>query len=219
MKTLAIIALAACLLAACGPTVDMAPAATPTPSSVLAPATCERCAPPAVGSWIRHVMILQSVNLGLTVEDPVRVLAQLESAVKEKGGVVVSSTTWASPGSPASASLSARVPPEALLDLRRVALGLSSQVQNDSLYGQDVTVEYRRLQARHQALQQAETHLVRLLTQTPDPQASEALLLAHQMVRDERVNIEAQLADYDARADLSSFDVMLDGPAPMLFTE
>jgi Domain of unknown function (DUF4349) len=219
MRTITALALAACLLTSCRSDVGPVPLATPTPFSLQPPAACERCAPTPAGSWLIRHKILQSASLTLTVGDPIQALSQIESAVEELGGVVLSSSSWSSPGSSASANLSARLPLGTLLDMRRVAMGLASQVQNDSVYGQDITVEYARLEARRADLLQAEKHLARLMTQTADLQAADALVLARQMVTQERVNIESQLADYDSRADWASFDVSLNGMAQVLFID
>lgn len=219
MKHLVALALAAGLLAACGPAGLAAATATPTPFSPEITAGCESCPPESAGPWIGRRLILPSASLSLAVDDPVRVLAQIEAAVAEMGGVIVSSSTWASPGSPTSASLSARIPPQALLKLRRLALRLASQVQNDNVYSQDATQDYLRLRQRLDELMQAETHLLEIITRGADRQEARSLMIACQMVAQERANIESQIADYDGRAGLASFDLSLNGPGPMLMIE
>jgi len=219
MKHLVALALAASLLASCGPASIAATTATPTPFSPEISVGCESCTPAPAGPWIGRRLILQSANLSLAVDDPVRVLAQMEGAVAEMGGVVLSSSTWSSPGSPTSASLSARIPPEALLKLRRLATGLASQVQNDNVYSQDATQDYLRLRQRLDELTLAETHLLEIITRGADRQEARSFMIACQMVAQERANIEAQIADYDGRAGLASFDLSLNGPGPMLMIE
>ena len=219
MKQLVAFALAVGLLASCRPADLAATTATPTPFSTEISVGCESCAPAPAGPWIGRRLILQSANLSLVVDDPVRVLAQIEGAVAEMGGVVLSSSTWSSPGSPTSASLSVRIPPEALLKLRRLATGLATQVQNDNVYSQDATQDYLRLRQRLEDLTQAETDLVEIITGGAGRQAARSLLIAGQMVAQERVNIESQIADYDNRASLASFDLSLNGPGPMLMIE
>ena len=221
MKHLVALALAACLLSSCRPAGNAAttPTPTPTPSSPESTVGCESCMPAPAGPWIGRRLVLQSASVSLVVDDPLRALAQVESAVAEMGGVIVSSSTWASPGSPTSASLSARIPPEALLKLRRLALGLASQVQNDNVYSQDATQDYLRLRQRLDELTQAETHLLEIITRGADRQEARSLMIACQMVAQERANIESQIADYDGRAGLASFDLSLNGPGPMLMIE
>jgi FixJ family two-component response regulator len=111
------------------------------------------------------------------------------------------------------------MPPEALIKLRRVATGLASQVQNDNVYSQDATQDYLRLRQRHKELTQAEADLVEIITAGADRQAARSLMIAWQMVAQERANIESQIADYDGRASQASFDLSLNGPGPMLMIE
>lgn len=219
MKHLVALALAAGLLAACRPTDLAAAIATPTPFSPEITVGCESCTPAPAGPWIGRRVIVQSASLSLAVDDPVPVLAQIEAAVAEMGGVVVSSSTWVSPGSPTSASLSARMPPEALIKLRRLATGLAIQVQSDNVYSQDATQDYLRLRQRLEELTRAETDLEQIITGGADRQAARSLLIAWQMVAQERASIESQLADYDGRAGLASFDLSLNGAGPMLMIE
>jgi len=219
MKHLVALALAACLLASCRPADLAATTATPTPFSPEITVGCESCTPAPVGPWIGRRLIFQSASLSLTVDDPLRALAQIEGAVAEMGGVVLSSSSWSSPGSPTSASLSARIPPEALIKLRRLVTGLASQVQNDNVYSQDATQDYLRLRQRLGELTLAETQLLEIITRGADRQAARSLMIACQMVAQERANIEAQIADYDGQAGLASFDVSLNGPGPMLMID
>lgn len=219
MKHLVALALAACFLTSCRPADLAAGTATPTPSSPEGSAACASCAPAPAGPWIGRRLILQSANLSLAVDDPVRTLSQIEAAVAEMDGVVLSSSTWGSPGSPTSASLSARIPPQALIKLRRLALGLASQVQSDNVYSQDATQDYQRLRRRLDELEQAETHLLEILTRGAERLEARSVMIACQMVAQERASVEAQIADYDSRAGLASFDLSLNGPGPMLMIE
>jgi hypothetical protein len=214
MKNLMMLALAACFLAACQPAGTAAPTATATPYTPPSTLPYESIAPAPAAH-----LILLSASLSLGVEDPAKVMAQMESAVAEMGGTVVSSSSWSSPGSPSSASLSARVPPEALLKLRRMALGLARQVQSDSVYSQDATQDYLRLGQRLQDLSLAEKHLAEFITRTADPEAVQSIMLAYQMVAQERTNVEMQIADYDGRVSLASFDLTLNGSVPMPMVE
>ena len=102
MRTLVTFALAACLLTSCRSNPTAVAAATP---SLLTPTPTEFF-PPTPALLPRGTrIIIQSANLSLTVDDPAKALAQIEGAVMELGGFVVSSNSWSSPGSPASSSL------------------------------------------------------------------------------------------------------------------
>jgi Domain of unknown function (DUF4349) len=218
MKSLMLIALTACLMAACQPAEVAAPTATPTPPSPSIAPPCEACSTPAAPSQGSH-RIVQSANLSLLVDDPVKVLAQIESAAAELGGLTISSSSWSSPGSPSSASLSVRLPPEALLSLRHLATGLASQVQSDNVYSQDVTADYARLQGRQRELAQAEAELVQLVGRPASLQAARSVLVAYQLVTQERTNVEAQIADLDSRLSLASFDLSLNGSVQAIRVE
>jgi hypothetical protein len=216
MRTLLTLALAACLLTSCRSNALAVAATIPSP---LAPTPTEFFPPtPAVLPRGTRI-IIQSANLSLTVDDPAIALARIEGAVMELGGLVASSNSWSSPGSPASSSLSARVPRDSLPALRRVAIGLSNQIQSDGTYSQDVTPDHRRLLARLRELERAEGHLLQLLTHAPAQEQVASLLIAHQMIVQERTSIEAQLAEYEDRATYASFDVTLNGPSAAFFIE
>ena len=219
MRSLLALALAACLLAACRPDTAALPESTPIAAVESSPTPAPAADPGARPFLQPGRIFVQSASLSLVVEDPVRSMSRIESAISEVGGVVVSSSSWSSPGSPASASLSARIPPEELGNLRRIAAGLASQIQNDGLYSQDATAEVRRLTARLHTLERAEARLLKLLTQGGDPDLAESLMIAHQMVTEEREAIQAQIADYEDRAALATFDVSLNGMAQVLLVE
>ena len=216
MRTLLTFALAACLLASCRSNPIAVAAASP---SSLTPTPVELFPPTSALLPRGTRIIIQSANLSLTVDDPAKALAQIEGAVIELGGFVASSNSWSSPGSPASSSLSARVPRDSLPALRRVAIGLSNQIQSDGTYSQDVTPDHRRLHERLQVLARAEDHLVQLLTHASDQGQVVSLLIAHQMIVQEIASVEAQLAEYEDRAALASFDVNLNGPSAAFFVE
>ena len=149
MRTLVTFALAACVLASCRSDVRTVAAASP---SSLTPTPVELFPPTSALLPQGTRIIIQSANLSLTVDDPAKALAQIEGAVMELGGFVASSNSWSSPGSPASSSLSARVPRDSLPALRRVAIGLSNQIQSDGTYSQDVTADHRQLHVRLQVV-------------------------------------------------------------------
>lgn len=216
MRTLLIFALVACLLTSCQSNPMAVAPATP---SLLTPTPVKLFTPTSALLPRGTRIIIQSANLSLTVDDPAKALAQIEGAVIELGGFVASSNSWSSPGSPASSSLSARVPRDSLPALRRVAIGLSNQIQSDGTYSQDVTPDHRRLHVRLQELARAEDHLLQLLTHASAQEQVASLLIAHQMIVEEGTNIEAQLAEYEDRAALATFDVTMNGPAAAFFIE
>ena len=172
-----------------------APTATPLPPNL----------PPQVAP--ESSVILQSASLSLIAEDPVRASASLEQLVQEAGGYVVSASSWSSPEGGGYASLSARVPPEALAGLRVAAIEAAGQIQSDSRYSQDVTVEFGFLLAHAAELERADLHLQRFLSETRDPEVITSCMLLRGLLLQERKNVESQLQNYRDRMNLASLDV------------
>ena len=152
-------------------------------------------------------IIIRSSSLSLIVDDPVEALSALEQAVQKSGGFVVSSSYWYSPDPGGYSNLNARVPSDQLPELRRAALKIASQVQSDSTYSQDVTSEYRLLHDRLSRLDESESRLWLLITETEDRQLAASLSLLHDLIQEEMSNVQSQLLDYDNRSILASFDV------------
>jgi len=163
--------------------------------------------------------VAHSTSLTLTVDDPVVALSRLQSAVLEAGGFVLSSSSWASPGSPAYSNLSARVPAGSLFDLQQVALGLSRQVQSNSTYGQDVTFEIRQLQQRLEAVTRADDQLLRITIESGDLQSGSSYSLIYDLLQREKADIERQLADTTDRVAFASLDVTLNQASGQIFVE
>lgn len=152
-------------------------------------------------------VILESASLSLIAEDPGRASASLEELIQEAGGYIVSASSWSSPEGGGYASLSARVPPEALASLRRAAIDNAGQTQSDSRYSQDVTVEYGFLLAHWAELERADLHLQRLLSESRDPEVITSWMLLRGLLLQERKNVEGQLQGYRDRMTLASLDV------------
>jgi hypothetical protein len=192
------------VLAACAPLT----AAAPTPTQAAPPAT-----PTAAPQVTGERRIVHSSSLYLIVDDPAAAMAELERAVQDLGGFVVSASYYASADYPGYASLNAKVPPEALPELRQAALELALAIQSDNLYTQDVTAEYRHLLERSVALEHSEARLWDLVTQTEDAALAESLTLLRELVRTEQESIRGQLVSLEDRALYASVDVTLNEPS------
>jgi hypothetical protein len=204
------IPLVAILLVSCAPLVidtglSAAPTAADSPASYP---TAPLPSPLPPGGRI----IVRSSSLTLVVDNPATTLASLEQAVADAGGLVVSASSYSYPESPGYASLSAKVPPEALADLRATAIALASAVQSDSAYSQDATAEYRLMRKRLGQLDRAEKHLWNLLTETKDRELAASLMLLRELILREQEGLNSQLLNYDDRATVASFDVTLNQP-------
>jgi hypothetical protein len=153
--------------------------------------------------------VAHSASLTIVVDDPSMALSRLQGAVLEAGGFVLSSSSWSSPGSPAYSNLSARIPSGSLSNLRQVALELATQVQSDSTYGQDMTIDLRQLQRRLQDVTQAEDHLWQFIVHSDDPQLGTSFAVVRDLLEREKADIERQLADGADRVAFAAFDVVL----------
>lgn len=207
------------VLSACTPSVGQPPLPSLTPSPGSGPGEAIPFPPTPTSLPGERPRIVHSASLSLTVEDPSTALSLLQEAIVDAGGFVASASSWSSPGSTPYASLSAKVPPDALPEVRRAAIGLALQLQSDSLYSQDVTLESLQLQDRLQAISMAENHLWMLLLQTTDPQLARSLTILRELIGDEKESIQYQLTDLERRAEFASFDVSLNSPPALLSIE
>ncbi len=189
------------VLAACGPIV------APTGAGPTVQAATQTPASPIPTTAFDRPVVLQSASLSLITQDPVGASAALEALVLEAGGYVVSASSWSATEGGGYASLSARVPPEALASLRRSAIEAATQTQSDSLYSQDVSVEYGFLAERAADLERADAQLQRLLPEAHDPEAATSFMLLRELLLQERKNVETQLQNYQSRMTLASLDV------------
>ncbi|HET7009465.1 MAG TPA: DUF4349 domain-containing protein [Anaerolineales bacterium] len=212
-KILFIAALAALLTGCAGPTVVLEGTATPTPAEMISqpPAPARRTSSPT-----SHVVIF-STSLSLVVDEPVDSMSQIETLIYDAGGYVASASSWPSGPDTSYASLNARVPPEAIAELRRAVLSFEGEVQSESAYTQDVSAEYDMLSQRLDDIAATETLLLKVLRESDDPSVLTSVLLLTELLRTERRNIEGQLRNYDDRAALASLDIVLNQPVPEFF--
>jgi hypothetical protein len=109
------------------------------------------------------------------------------------------------------------VPPEALPELRRAALELANQIQSQSSYSQDVTVEYNALLERLLDIRETEGRLLQFVPAAGEPAFGRSVILLSELLRQERRNLESQIQSYDDRAELASLDITFNGmPSPLV---
>ena len=173
---------------------------------------------PVVPSFLLAVdqVILHSASYTITAKDPARALSDLQRAVEEAGGFVNSASSWAGEGSGDYASLSANVPPEALPALSEAVNKIADKVQNQSVYVQDVTTDFLRLQRRHQDLTQAQDQIFLLLISTKDPDKFSAYGTLRELLDTELRSVENQLESYEEQSRLATLDVTINQPASLL---
>jgi len=153
-------------------------------------------------------IVMRSSNLSLIVQDPAQVIGELERRIEEAGGYVASASSSSSPEG-GYANVSARVPLEALTGLRLAAREMALQIEYDSTYSQDVTIEYAGLVERQRQLERAEQDIWSVLAETTDAQRIAAFQLLLDLVRQEAQNVESQLRYYTDSAGLATLDISL----------
>lgn len=157
-------------------------------------------------------IVMQSASYSITVMDPARSLAELQQAVEQAGGIVTSASTWSGEGSSYSASLSAKVPPEALIGLGEVVRRMALEVQNGSTYIQDVTPEVRTLEQRQRELIRAQEQLFAWMKESRSRDTQATYTILSRLLENELTSVESQLNSYAGQADMASFDVSIYQP-------
>jgi hypothetical protein len=158
-------------------------------------------------------VILHSASYTIIAKNPARTLADLQKAVEQAGGYVSSASSYGGEGSGNYASLSAKVPPEALSALGDKIDKLADQVQNRNVYVQDVTAEILRLQQRHDDLARAQDDILSFLISQKDLDKVSSYGILHELLDNELKSVESQLASYQQQSKLASFDVTINQTA------
>ena len=124
------------------PTMAPAPAAAPEYSAD----TAGNAAYAQEGS-VGERMIIQTVDMVVTVEDTDKVMGELNTLTKNYKGYVSDSRKWVQDDR-TYGSVTLRVPAESLDEVLSKIYGLVLKVDNENKGGQDVTEEYTDLGAR-----------------------------------------------------------------------
>ena len=169
---------------------------------------------PVLPSFLLPVdrVILHSASYTVTVRNPARALSELQRAVEEAGGFVSSASSWSGEGSANYASLSAKVPPEALPALSESLNKIADSVENQSVYVQDVTSEMLKLQRRHQELTQARDEIILLLVDKQNLDKLSTYGILNELLDTEIKSVESQLESYEQQSQLATFDVTINQP-------
>jgi len=170
---------------------------------------------PVVPSFLLPVerVILHSASYTITVRNPARALSDLQRAVEEAGGFVNSASSWSGEGSGSYASLSAKVPPESLPTLSEALERIADEIQNQSVYVQDVTSDILKLQRRHHDLTRAQGELLWFLISKQDLDRLSTFGILQELLDTELKSVESQLESYEQQSRLGTFDVTINQPA------
>jgi len=140
-------------------------------------------------------MIIQTVDMSVTVEDTDKVIAELNTLTKNYKGYISDSRKWIQDDQ-TYGSVTLRVPAESLDELLSKIYGLVLKVDNENKGGQDVTEEYTDLGARLRNLEATEKELLALLTEVRENRGKAEDILA---VYRELTNIRAQIESMKGR--------------------
>jgi len=188
---------------------------SPTPAAATRAPSAATTSGPAT---LQGRVVLRSTNLSLIVEDPAEAMGELERRIEEAGGYVTSASASASPEG-GYANLSARIPLDSMTRLRLAARESALQIQYDSTYSQDVTVEYEDLVERKHRLDEAEEAVWILVTETTDRQRVSSFQLLLDLIRQEALNIDGQLDYYYDSASLATLDISFGATVPTPYAE
>jgi len=158
-------------------------------------------------------VIVHSASYTITVKYPARALTDLQRAVEQSGGYVSSASSWSGDGSASYASLSAKVPPEALPALNAAINKIADKIQNQSEYVQDVTADVQKLQQRYADLSHAHDELLLFLINGKQLDRLSTFGILQELLDTELKSVESQLESYAQQAKLGSFDVTINQPA------
>ncbi|MCS7089030.1 MAG: DUF4349 domain-containing protein [Thermoflexales bacterium] len=154
-------------------------------------------------------LVIRSADIGIVVTDTLTALAALTRLAEEMGGYVVSSSTYQAGQGALQANIQFRVEArrfdEALSRIRTLAV----EVQREAITGQDVTAEYRDLEAQLRNLENTEAQLRRLQSEAATTQDVLAVYRELTTVRGEIDRIKGQMQYLAQSAALSSITVSL----------
>ena len=170
---------------------------------------------PVVPTFLLPVdrVILHAASYTIIDRNPTRALTDLQRAVEDAGGFVSSASSWSGEGSGSYASLSAKVPPESLSALSEAMNRIADQVQNQSVYVQDVTSDILQLQRQHHDLTEAQDQILLILVSTKDPDRFSTYGILRELLDTELESVESQLESYEQQARLGTFDVTINQPS------
>lgn len=158
-------------------------------------------------------MVIQNVNLTLTVADPQASLNALSALAEKLGGYVVSTNlyeTYLENGARAPrGELLLRVPQEKLEEALAQIKQNAIEVTAENRSGQDVTGEYTDLASRLRNLENAEKQLSEIMSQAKT--ADETLNVFNQLtsIREQIEVIKGQMQYYEQSVALSAINLSL----------
>lgn len=131
-------------------------------------------------------MVIRTANLDLIVLDTEQVLQDIQAMTDELGGYVVSVEVYQYPEG-RQATVTLRVPADALDTALSRLRAMATTVQRESISGQDVTEEFVDLESRLRHLEAKEKQLLEFLDRAED---TEAVLAVYEHLSQTQAEIE-----------------------------
>ncbi len=119
-------------------------------------------------------LIIRNASLDVTVKDTEAAIETINGIVDEAGGYVVESNVYKHQENK-RASVTLRIPAEKLDEILDQIREIVTEVQRESVSGQDVTEEYVDLQSRLRYLEATEARLLEFLEEAEDTEAALAV--------------------------------------------
>lgn len=162
-------------------------------------------------------LVIKNASINIVVEDPSVTADVITKMADDLGGYVVSSNNYKRSTSQGvevpEATITLRVPAEKLNDaletIRSQVKDRDTDIQNESVSGQDVTKEYTDLNSQLRNLQQAEAQLQKIMEEA---RATDDVLNVYQRLTEIRGQIEmiqGQIKYYEESAAMSSIQVQV----------
>lgn len=154
-------------------------------------------------------LIIRTGNLSIEVEDTLARLEDVATLAENAGGFVVTSNTYQQYEGAYYGDITIRVPSESFDQTMDAIKALAVEVQNENVFGQDVTEEFVDLEARLGNLQAAEEQLQEIMDNAQD--TDDVITVFNQLtqIRGEIESIQGRMQYLSESARLSTITVSL----------
>lgn len=151
-------------------------------------------------------LIIRNGSLNLVVPDTETALDEINDLVDELGGYVVESNMYQYQER-MQASVILRVPAESLDTALERIRDLATEVQRESISGQDVTEEYVDLQSRLRYLEATESRLLEFLEEAEDTEAALAVYEQLQRIQADIEHVKGKIQYLEQSAAMATINL------------
>lgn len=153
-------------------------------------------------------LIIRDASLDLVVRDTEEALDVIGDVVKDLDGYIVQMNVYQYDGAK-SASIQLRLPAEKLDEALEAFRGLATEVQHETVSGQDVTDEYVDLQSRLRSKEVTEAKLLEFLDEAEDTEAALSVYAQLERIQTEIEVIKGRMQYLEQSAAMSSVSISL----------